>query len=674
MDFFNQQDLARKRTRRLLMLFVAAVATLVGALNLVAAALVWYGADKSVNTPQTANNLSLSGIWTDPYNWQHAGWVTLGTLAVIISGSLIKWLSLQGGGKVVASSLGGRLLIPNSKDFYERRLLNVVEEMAIASGMPVPPVYVLPDSSINAFAAGYQASDAVIGVTEGCMKKLTRDQLQGVIGHEFSHIANGDMRLNIRLMALLYGILFIALIGRFLLESGAHGSRIRSRDQKNGLPLWAIGLAMTALGYLGVLFGNLIKAGVSRQREFLADASAVQYTRNPQSIADALKVIGHGAGSRIRSPEREETAHLFFGSAMNFRFSGFATHPPLEDRIRRIQPNWDGRYLAPQTLQQAKQESPELVVADNSSQGSSAASTLVGVSSELNSDLSAALLAAEAHAEKASVAKARVENASVENDTGTDSLQRLADLQAMAREPFSAQTLILCLLMAPAERFIHSQQQDIVLRSLGQGLYKEVLRCSANVRQLPASQRLPLVERAIPTLKQLSDSQYRSFHTALVAIIKSDGQIDLFEWCLFRLLNQYLDNHFNQARPVKESVKKPEQVKQDIAVLLSYMAHHGHDDDGQADSAFNGCLADGAFGSLGIQYQPVDHRLKPLNQSLTRLTGLYPHVKGRLIKSLVACARYDGELRTVERDLIQAIAAILESPVPAGVLDSPDVR
>ncbi|WP_221793768.1 M48 family metallopeptidase [Oceanobacter mangrovi] len=653
MDFFGHQDQARKNSKRLIALFLLSVSVLVIAINALAALLVWYGDGKTINSIQLAHQMGHSGSWLDAANWRYAGLVTLATLLVISLASLFKWMTLRGGGQVVAASLGGRRLAPNSDDFYERRLLNVVEEMAIAAGMPVPPVFVLPDSSINAFAAGYQASDAVIGVTRGCMTKLTRDQLQGVIGHEFSHIANGDMRLNIRLIAILFGILFIALIGRLLLESGSHRAAVRSSDNKNSAPLFAIGLALMGLGYLGVLFGNLIKAAVSRQREFLADASAVQYTRNPSSIADALKVIGHGSGSLIGSPEREETAHLFFGSAMDFNFSGFATHPPLEQRIRRIDPNWDGRYLPPQTEQQARDESPE-----------------ISPTSQTRGSGKAAGFGAAATLATVAVAAQTIDSLSsgTAEPSQPDALTRLIE---MAREPLSAQTLLLCMLIAPAERFVHQQQLDLVLKQLGHVIYRDVLRQLTLVQQMAPSQRLPLVERAIPALKQLSESQYRSFNKVLVEIIKSDGQIDLFEWCLFRLLNQYLEGHFGDVSAVKARFSKPEQVADEMAVVLSYIAHYGHQDAETAQAAFNACLADGGLGSQGMSFQPPEgHSLKAMNVALTKLVALYPHLKARLLKSMVACARYDRQLTINERNLIQAIAVILETPVPVGVIES----
>ena len=267
--------------------------------------------------------------------------------ALITVGSLYKMAQLAGGGTVVAERLGGRRVYPNTTDPVERRLLNVVEEMALASGVPVPPVFLLSEEQgINAFAAGYSPSDAVVGVTRGCAQQLTRDQLQGVVAHEFSHILNGDMRLNMRLIGVLHGILLMGLVGRELLRLVGHSGGGRSRRNDGAAPLLLIGLAFMVIGFLGLFIGNLIKAAASRQREFLADASAVQFTRNPEGIAGALKRIGAAVfGSKLASPRAAEASHMYFAEGIS---TLFASHPPLHERISRIDPQWDGKF--PQAL------------------------------------------------------------------------------------------------------------------------------------------------------------------------------------------------------------------------------------------------------------------------------------------------------------------------------------
>ena len=655
MDFFSHQDQARKRTGQLVILFSLAVITLITLLNILVALVLWYSDEHFVGTYQRVaeapNNLD-SGLQAARALMEYITleqWLLIsGAVILVIGGaSLFKWLALRGGGKTVAESLGGRLLNPDTNNFYEKRLLNVVEEMAIASGMPVPPVYLMPDHSINAFAAGYQPSDAVIGVTKGCMEQLTRDQLQGVIAHEFSHIFNGDMRLNIRLMAVLFGILFIGIIGRLMFEAALRGGSHRrsSNEKSNPLPILAIGLALIVIGYGGLFFGNLIKAAVSRQREFLADASAVQFTRNPDSIGGALKVIGHGTGSEIMSPERNETAHLFFGQAMPFHFAWFQTHPPIEERIQRVDKHWNGQFLAPQTRQQAEQESPQFVATNNTAEK---LATIAAVSA------AGATLAHEPPIEFTAPEKPEI--------SAQQALEKLTDA---AHETYSARALIFVLLLAPVQRMVHEQQLDIIRRNHGQDLFKICLRLIQLQQQLAAKERLPLVEKAIPALKQLSADQYQEFRQTIVQLAKADGEIDIFEWCLYRLILRYLEPTFEEVKPVKAKHNKPEKLYPELATALSYLAHYGHDSQSAAEQAFAAAITAAGFDPEKLKLQPVDVKtLKPLNLALAKLTEAYPHVKGRAIKAMAACVKADGELRDIELDLVRTIAAILESPVP----------
>lgn len=647
MDFFAHQDQARKRTGHLILLFSAAVLSLIVLLNLLLAFVLW-GMDNhlvgkyqaSVQAAHNPDALFNTATFLDYITLQQWLLISAGVIVVVGGASLVKWMMLRGGGRRVAESLGGRLLLPDSRDFYERRLLNVIEEMAIASGMPVPPVYVMDDDSINAFAAGYQPSDAVIGVTRGCMEKLSREQLQGVMAHEFSHIFNGDMRLNIRLMAVLFGILFIGLIGRFILDATSRRRYVSSSSRdKNSLPFFLFGLGLVVIGYGGVLFGNLIKAAVSRQREFLADASAVQFTRNPQGIAGALQVIGYGAGSEISSPEREETAHMFFGQALPFRFSGFATHPPLDERIQRIDPNWNGQFMAPQRREQAEQESADIVAA-------------------LQLNGGAALAMAAAPLAAASSIPYEVVSDEAPQDGAQQALQTLA---AAARDTYTARVLLAGLLLAPAERMVHEMQLDLIRQQEGQDFYRQILRQLPLVKALNPAQRLPLVELAMPALKQLSVLQYQDFRKLLVQLAKADGEIDIFEWCLYRLTLQYLNPHFETVTPVATRYAKEKDISDAISSVLSVLAWYGADQQQQAAEAFAKGAQAAGFTTLTLQQRTSS--LKPLNLALTRLSEAYPHLKGRLIKAMQACMDADGRQKGVELDLVRTIAAIMEVPV-----------
>ncbi len=338
MDFFAQQGKAKKHTKLLVFYFVIAVACIIAAVYL-AGLIIFFGTQSQQHPDNSTRELVL-------WNPQLFIYTMLGTLGVVIVGSLYKTAELAKGGGAVAESLGGRLISPNPTSPDERKLRNVIEEMAIASGVPVPKIYVLDeDEGINAFAAGHSQGDAAIGVTHGCMTLLNRDELQGVIGHEFSHILNGDMRLNLRVMGVIFGILCLAVIGRVLLYT-------RGRRDKN--PLLLLGLALIVVGAIGTFFGRLIQAAISRQRESLADASSVQFTRNPAGLSGALQKIG-GVGSRIESPHAGEANHMFFSNGLGKSFFRMmATHPPLPERIRAIDPSWDGKFKQVSGVQSLK--------------------------------------------------------------------------------------------------------------------------------------------------------------------------------------------------------------------------------------------------------------------------------------------------------------------------------
>ena len=337
MNFFESQDRVRRNTFQLVFLFTLAVVTLVIMTNLLVMIVFGY-----INSEQMQDGRTL----LQQMDWQTFAAVSAGVGVVVLAGSLYKIMALSAGGKTVAEALGGKLIPQNTDDLKQRKLLNVVEEMAIASGTPAPPVYLLTDEpGINAFAAGFSPRDAVIGVTQGTIDHLSRDQLQGVIAHEFSHIFNGDMRLNIRLMGVLNGILIIGIIGYYILYSTAFSRRGRSSGKGAG-GIMALGIGLMVIGFAGTFFGGLIKAAVSRQREYLADASAVQFTRNPDGIAGALKRIGGlEFGSKVENPGAPEVSHAFFAQGISgFMQSLSATHPSLAKRILRIDPHWDGKF------------------------------------------------------------------------------------------------------------------------------------------------------------------------------------------------------------------------------------------------------------------------------------------------------------------------------------------
>lgn len=656
MNYFRTQEEARRNTLWLVTLFLLAVSAVVLTTNLLFIATI-YG--MTYNDPHARSAFEL-------YTGEHWLVVSTTTLGVILICSFFRQLSLRQGSDV-ANALGATLLDPGTRDKDERRLLNVVEEIAIASGMPVPDVYVMEDSGINAFAAGFQPSDAIIGVTRGTLISLNREQLQGVIAHEFSHIFNGDMRINMRLTGVIYGIVFLGQIGRMILRSSLHSVHTSSRhiswsssssssSQGNStggaLLILGLGIGLFIIGYAGEFFGRLIKSAVSRQREFLADASAVQFTRNPRGVGDALKIIGYGAGSRVGAPAAIEMSHFFFGPVMRFKRTMFATHPPLDERIQRIEPGWDGHYLAPrQPAIQIQNKATINKTGTSSADKSHAAED--GVLGFDNHPNSKAVIAENAFPiEYTPVSQPEIR--------GHDLLiNETAMFNAM-----SAQSLVFALLMSEASEEIARRQQDLIQLHLGQDVFREALRYLREARVTKRRDHLELIERSLPALRRLSLKQYRTFNQTLVAMVQLDGKIDLHEWCLYRLVLQYLGGHFGTLGVVTQKYKSAHAVADDIATIMAYVAEAGHNQTNAIDLAYHaGILAGNFLMRPRNTEHTISKTLKPLNKALAVLARSAPHVREKLIRAIIVCVRHDHHITDEERDMIRTIAAIMETPL-----------
>ncbi len=660
MDFFQQQEVARKKTGLLVTYFVLAVATIILAVYLAFAAIFLYG--NSDRRERAAQEFDARMLW-DP---QLFAAVAVGTLALVGGGTAFRVSSLSGGGHTVAEILGGRPIDPDTKDPDERRVLNVVEEMAIASGTPVPPVYLLDDEEgINAFAAGYTPNDAVIGVTRGCVQTLSRDELQGVMAHEFSHILNGDMRLNIRLMGVLYGIILISVIGWIVFRSTSYRSyRMGSRDdKKGGNPLPLLGLALYVIGYVGVFFGRLIKAAVSRQREYLADASAVQFTRNPEGIAGALKKIGAlSEGSKIQDPEAEEASHMFFGEALGLSaWNPMATHPPLVDRIRRIDPNFDGDFSevslepplhvqvaeAARAQAQARAESGsrkgkplDQVVFDPA-----AAITKIGTLGPQSIAYASALLASIPE-----------------------------PVSAQAREPFGACALVYALLLDPDDDQVRARQLSGIQAHATPEVFRELKRVIPQLDGLAPEARLPLVELAVPALRRLTQDQFRAFVEDVRHLMEADGQISLFEYALRRMLLRHLGPKFGWGdRPsVRHTSIGP--LVGPTATLLSALAHVGGGDEPDQRRAYDaGVRALGWSGAAPLppMSPPGETNLKAVDEALKVLAEAAPGLKKPILQGCAACIGADGKITLEEGELLRAVCDALDCPMPPLMAGAP---
>lgn len=650
MDFFEQQDRARRKTKWLIFYFAMAVVCIIVAVYF-ACLLVF----QVLSAPETDYPIQLErdkGL--DLWNPTLFVYSALGALAVIGTGTAYRFSSLAAGGKALAESLGGRLVRPNTLDLDERKLLNVVEEMALASGVPVPMVYVLDnEAGINAFAAGHTQSDAVIGVTRGCMKLLTRDELQGVIAHEFSHILNGDMRLNLRLIGLIFGIMCLAIVGRVL---------IRTRGRKNPMPL--LGLALILIGWVGVFFGRLIQAAVSRQREFLADASAVQFTRNPSGLSGALQKIGGLAqGSRLQSEHAIEASHMFFGNALRPSFlNAFATHPPLDERIRAIDPAWDGKFRrvfgpSPPVVSEVQQgPTPRHPFAMDKPERISA--VVVGTAPRTVSTQS--VLPSVGRPTPLHLKYADELRASLPDN-----------VRQSAQEPIGAAAAIYAMLISEDPNLEAAQLQEIRNRA-GEQVWQKVVDLLPDVRRTAARARLPLVDLALPALRQLTKTEYDRFASILQWLVENDEKIDLFEYALQRVVKRHLGSAFAESRSPVVQYYAIRALLPDCEVILSALAHLSSTQPPDVVKAF----------AAGAPYLRVDAPISlvpreqcgiaAIDEALNRLALAAPIIKKNLLEACVHVIGADGIIHEQEAELLRAIADTLECPIPPFVEVTPE--
>jgi len=643
MDFFESQDHARRKTVILTLYFLLAVIFLIVG---VYTAFVIAGINFS----------SGMGFW----NPQLFILVSLAVLLIIFLGSAFKIAALSKGGSAVAEMLGGAPVDPNTTDPDRRRLLNVVEEMSIASGVPVPRVYVMENEpGINAFAAGYTPGTAVVAVTDGCMKELSRDELQGVIAHEFSHILNGDMRLNIRLMGIIAGILVIAVIGRIIVRGSSRGNvRVRSGGKKGGGgAIILAGLIIMAVGYIGVLFGKLIKSAVSRQREFLGDASAVQFTRNPSGIGGALKKIAsHHAGSKIGNAHAEDASHLFFGNGLGKPFMNLlATHPPIEERIRRI----DASLLT----EGLKKDAGGLRFDQDP--------MATGISSLASQACTPSTDAADISFPPDMLTSIVGNPQAGHLDFAAQVLSCLPSRAAEAvREPYGARAVIYCLLLNPEEDVRKAQLEKFIEES-DPAVIKEAGSLAPVIDAINREYRLPLAGLAIPSLKLLSPAQYEIFRKNVKGLIEADKKISLFEYILQRTIIHNLDPGFNKARVSSVRYHMIDQVRLDCFLLLSILAWRSDAGTRVAEESFRRGIAE-----LRIDGEPSilsreKCRLSALDSSLERLTMASPQVKKKVLMACIACISADSFITVDEADLLRLISDLLDCPIPPFI---PDVQ
>ncbi len=629
MNFFEHQATARRSTTRMVVLFALAVIGIVVAVDV--AVLLLLGGGQNV-----VGLLLVS---------------TLGTLAVIGLGSLYRMASLRAGGEAVALQMGATEVPESTTDFQLLRLRNVVEEIAIASGVPVPKLYVMEhESAINAFAAGYSPSDAAVAVTRGALERLNRDELQGVIAHEFSHILNGDMRLNIRLMGVLFGIMMLTIIGQRVLLYGRGGR------SKEGTAILVIALVAIVVGAIGAFFGRMIKAGVSRQRELLADASAVQFTRQTTGLAGALKKIGGlHAGSQLEDKGKaEEVSHMLFGEGLPMSRL-FATHPPLVERIRKLDPSFDQNQL--EALSRQWLASPpdgiQEDVALGLAQHTGGTGALPHSTGELN--LSPATVAAQV---------AMPDDGDYQQ-AGSISRSMPEQLRALATGRDTAVPLLLALLL-DGDAAIASAQRVGISARLGEPMAVKTLaiRQQAALGELHPMLRLPLAGLAFPVLRSRPASELGAFMETVNAMVHADQRVSLFEYCLATLLESQLGESLDPGRYGRSGSAKPGNVKQEFATLLAVVAQAGHRDPADAQRAYLAGLQR-ILPRDHMPYSPPAEGVSALDSVWEPLDRLNPMAKQVMVEAITATISHDGRVTVGEGELLRTLCAVLHCPLPA---------
>ncbi len=630
MDFFVQQDKARSKTAMLVVLFMLAILLVIIAVYAVIMGVVVYNStDPNIQFFDHKLFLIIAGI----------------TFGVICIGSIIKISALSRGGSYVAESLGGRLINRSTTNPDERKLINVVEEMAIASGTPVPPVYLLEnENGINAFAAGFSPNDAVIGVTKGCCQQLNREELQGVIAHEFSHILNGDMRLNIRLMGFLGGIMAITTIGETILRSTRYSSRSSVKSKKDGGgQIMIIALLLLIIGYIGVLIGRLIQSAVSRQREYLADASAVQFTRST-GIADALKKIGGlVAGSKIKSPAAGEACHMFFGKAVS---SLFATHPPLIDRIRKIEPGFKGDFSAMQAV-------PAATDANEWLQSLSSFKARQDISID------------------AATVMNRIGNITPENVAYSSAiLAAIPDsIKNEIQDSLGASAVVCALLLDrdPAEK---KKQLTLLSRSTTPMFLRQLELVDNSIQNLAPELKLPVLDLSLPLLRQMSKEQFTIFKNHLELLIEADKKVTIFEFSLKEIIQHRLEAAFVNTAP-KILYKNIAQLTDNAISLLAVLSQAGQKGKAAAGEAFRSAISALPIREKNIE-MPVKVSFHDLHEALQRFSQASSGVKKTMFDACCQCVLFDSRVSVNEAELLRAVAYAVDIPVPPFIAKAAD--
>jgi len=618
MNFFRAQDEARGRTTKLVVLLVLAILMLTGSLYAIAV----YAKGELMERG--------SLDWFQPKLFL----ATSGTALVVILGTSWWRISeLAKGGAFVAQSLGARPVSPHTKDLAERRYLNIVEEMSLAAGLPKPACFVVDhDSTINAFAAGNNPQDAAVAVTRGALTYLNRDELQGVIAHEFSHIGNGDMKLNLRIIGTIAGLTALSQLGYILMRLMRHADGKDSA--KVAVPLAFGGFVIFLLGLGGVLFARIIQASVSRQREYLADASAVQFTRNPEGLAGALKKIaGLKGGQREATTSELETQHLFFSSTGGFMEFIFSSHPPIGDRIRRLLPTFDGVI-------------PDVVP--------------VGASDELVAGLSGRQASAAIPPPIRSARAHRIPtNLEIQEAVGFQGTLPM-ELRASAADSIGAMAIVLGLILRQNPE-LRAQQLQTAQGLAGGEVIAEALRLAPLLQALPAGSRLPLLDLSMPALRQLSKAQLALFRLAIqkVGFDANDGLIVLLVQASMR---RHLDDAGRSGPPPLVGLSVS------YALVLSAVVRTSRETAQAQQEAFALGVAELARPDLSTTIlAESDVDLQKVDEALAVIAAQSVFERRRFVRACGVAMLHDDVAEAAEIEILRAVADTLGITFATGI-------
>ncbi len=649
MNFFEHQDRAHQNTRRLGWLYLLSLVCIVGVIHLA----LWlvYRLILKGNVSLLSPGMFLS--------------VAVPTLLVIGSGTLFKLIRLRRGGAAVAEELGGRLVKPEQATAQEKQLLNIVAEMAIASGIPAPQVFVLDrETSINAFAAGNSPQTAAIGVTRGCLETLNRDELQGVIGHEFSHILNGDMRLNMKLIGLLHGIVLIYILGRFVLEYSPDISisSDSDKDSDSGSSFFAtiaFGIALMAVGGVGYFFGRILQSAVSRQREFLADASAVQFTRNPDGLASALqKIESHANHGRVSAPQAAAMSHLFFGEANTNWLSAdwFATHPPTRQRLQRL--SVSARHVPLEAVVGNAIARPS-----TPTQAPSSASVM-GFASTIAASSVASKVASNTSGVSQPCSQAPLTSSRSTASPNGRVVQVPESLQQKTETLEGAIAIAQSLMLEGQNPSVRAQQEAWLQETVPASLAELTLQSGKILETSHPRLRLPLLDSIIPTLQQASASQLQQLFKVLQGLATIDKRWSLTEFVIYTGLQHRLQPRLPQTTIAAVDTLDP--VWQDCLMILAAMARVGHTEPDAIAYAFRS----GVFQLPGASTRELpaaapNGNFSHLKSSLERLKRLSPKLKQAIVSSCTRVALQNKTVTVPELELLWAIATCLDCPLPS---------